>query len=162
MIRRRRVLAAKIELVRDKDGVLRPVDPTSPARRAHGDVQAGYEPDDAGNRLPVRRVLTPTEQLARAGGLGDDVELALTAAAWFEQAAHIAGLGLQQAGERPNASEYTRIRRALTRLYEAIGRDAFNALIDHCAHLAPVPPGRRPLLRAALYAAARWLRTGAH
>lgn len=147
---------------RSADGVLRPVDPTTAERRVHTDVQLAYEQDDFGNRQPVRRALTPTESMARAGELGDDVELALTASAWFEQAARTAGLGCEPAGERVSAQEYTRIRRALTRLYEAIGADAFNALVDHCAYLRPVPAARRPLLRAALYTAAKWLRTGVH
>jgi hypothetical protein len=132
---RRRVRAATVELIRLPGGGLRVV-------------------------APQPRALNPVERMAAAGELGDVVSRLLEAAEWFSVCAaeaHLRGRlaqsSLVSTVQTPTRTVFARVR--LARLYEAIGADAFNVLVDAVVWEQAVP-GREALLRAALHGVMRF------
>jgi len=114
----------------------------------------------------VRKSLSIAEQLAIAGDFGDDTARLLAAAQWFDQQADVAQLRgrmvrsqLAYAADAAtiDKSEMATARLALARVYDVLGPDAFNCVYDTLVWTIEPRGPRKQLLRAALYALARWL-----
>lgn len=165
-MRSRRVRAATITLVKTANGLVPQENGPTPERQRHGDLRVVRRIDDFGREVMVRKSLSIAEQLAIAGDFGDDVARLLAAAEWFDHQAEAAQLrGRLVSSQLAYAvdaatvdhSEAAQARLALARAYDTLGPDAFNAVYD-CITWAIEPRGpRKQLLRAALYALARWL-----
>lgn len=164
---RHRVRAATIDYRRTSTGELLPtfVAPTE-ERIAQGNLQSRVMQDDYGRRVTVRRSLSLPEQLAQAGEFGDDVARLLGAAEWFcccgieaQLRGRLVRSQLMIAANDILPSKQVAARVSLARVYDAIGGDAFNCLLDTLLwEIPPRGPERKALLRAALYSLARVLK----
>jgi hypothetical protein len=166
----RRRKATMIDVVRTPAGLSAveppPVSPTA-ERSAHGDLHTVMVFDELGRPVMVQRSLSLAERLAQLGELGDDVARLLRAAEWFSEKgalAHLRGRLIQSQlvqleGFVADAGDgFTGARIELAHVYDVLGADSFNVLYDVLIwDIEPRGADRRALLRAALYALARWL-----
>ena len=162
----RRVRAATVTLVHTQNGLVPQETGPTPERQRHGDLRIIRRIDDFGREVVVRKSLSIAEQLAIAGDFGDDTARLLAAAQWFDQQADVAQLRgrmvrsqLAYAADAAtiDKSEMATARLALARVYDVLGPDAFNAVYDTLVWTIEPRGPRKQLLRAALYALARWL-----
>jgi hypothetical protein len=156
----RRVRAATVTLVHTQNGLVPQETGPTPERQRHGDLRIIRRIDDFGREVVVRK------SLSIAGDFGDDTARLLAAAQWFDQQADVAQLRgrmvrsqLAYAADAAtiDKSEMATARLALARVYDVLGPDAFNCVYDTLVWTIEPRGPRKQLLRAALYALARWL-----